>query len=119
MPAPVGDCSTPPRGIFFESGKSALTVRQPERRVLAGALVGELLLPFGRVVRHFAISMHQAGGHIPIRVGCALTYQAKSGSSQRQSAAQLSDLDVTLIDPKSYPAPGACWTWRQTHDRVA
>ena len=65
MPAPVGDCSTPPRGIFFESGKSALTVRQPERRVLAGALVGELLLPFGRVVRHFAISMHQAGGPHP------------------------------------------------------
>ena len=69
---------------------------------------------------HFAISMHQAGGPHPIRVGCAaLTYQAKSGSSRRQSAAQLSDLDVTLIDPKSYRAPGAYWTWRQSHDRVA
>jgi hypothetical protein len=92
MPAPVGDCSTPPRGDIFESGESALTVRQPERRVLADALVGESLLPFGVSYATSPSRCTRPAAHIPIRVGCALTYQPKSGSSQRQSAAQLSTL---------------------------
>jgi hypothetical protein len=61
----------------------------------------------------------RAGGPHPYQGRVRPTYQAKSGSSQRQSAAQLNDLDAAFIDPKSYRAPGAYWTWRQSHDRVA
>jgi hypothetical protein len=32
---------------------------------------------------------------------------------------QLGGLDVSLVDPKILPAPGAYWTRRQSHDRVA
>src|ERR1700722_10231122 len=90
MPAPVGDCSTPPRGyLFLESGESALTGRQSERPVLADALVGESLLPFGVSYATSPSRCTRPAAHIPIRVGCALTYQAKSGSSQRQSASSV------------------------------
>jgi hypothetical protein len=103
MPAPVGDCSTPPRGyIFREWQERALRGVSRERRGLAARLLVSHCFHSGVSYGHFAISMHQAGGPHPLSgSGAPLTYQAKPGSSQRQSAAQLSDLDVALIDPKS------------------
>jgi hypothetical protein len=59
MPAPVGDCSTTPRGYIFH-GASAGS---------GGFLPGRLLVSHcfhsGVSYGHFAISMHQAGGPHP------------------------------------------------------
>ena len=41
------------------------------------------------------------------------------GRSRWKCIAHSAALDVALIDPKSYRAPGACGTRRQSHDRVA
>ena len=66
---------------------------------------------------HLAISMHQAGGPHPYQSQVRPALSCEVGASM-EIAAQLGDLDASLIDPKSYPAPGAYWTRRHSHDRV-
>jgi hypothetical protein len=89
MPAPVGDCSTPPRGYIFREWQ--------ERPYGASAGSGGFLPArlsvshcFHSAVSygHFAISMHQAGGPHPYqgRVRPGRSRAALNGNPRRNLA---------------------------------
>jgi len=92
MPAPVGDCSTPPRGyIFREWQERALRGVSRERRVLAARLLVSHCFHSGVSYGHFAISMRQADGPHPYQGRVRLDLSGEVGQVPMEMRGPLGD----------------------------